>query len=126
MNTETQSHLAAPGTEAVQVQAPSKRALADVLWEAANVWLCPPDEVMSRFRQWSPSCCAVAEAIGLRWGACSLHEAAEGNPVFEFLRSLGCTTHSHKQLPDMADLQGVRYMWLLLAMHVAEDEGLTV
>ena len=24
------------------------------------------------------------------------------------------------------DRQGVRYMWLLLAMHVAEDEGITV
>ena len=24
------------------------------------------------------------------------------------------------------DLQGVRYMWLLLAMHVAEDEGIEI
>jgi hypothetical protein len=101
----------------------SKRLLADVLFDAANEHLCQP----GGSGKWKPSCCAVAVAIDLEWGGkLSLHDAAKGNPVFEFLRSLGCTTHSHTQLPDLADLQGVRYMWLLLAMHVAADEGLTV
>jgi hypothetical protein len=125
MNTETQSHLAAPCGPSVQAQEPSKRALADVLWEAANVHLLDPYENNMRGNVWGSSCCAVAEAIGLEWDKRGLHDEARGNPVFEFLRSLGCDTHSFA-LCHTDDTQGVRYMWLLLAMHVAEDEGLTV
>jgi hypothetical protein len=47
----------------------------------------------------------------------------------EFLESLGCKTMSDKCfsfIPEGEQRQGVRYMWLLLAMHVAEDEGITV
>jgi hypothetical protein len=55
----------------------------------------------------------------------SLHYQADGMPEFDFLRSLGCETHT-TEMNKHKDSQGVRYMWLLLAMHVAEDEGIEI
>ena len=90
-----------------------KPALADVLWDAANKHL----HTDSGF-----SCIAVDAAV---------HEAgcksAPYQPYDMFLRELGCGTGTvMSEFPMGMARQGVRYMWLLLAMHVAEDEGLTV
>jgi hypothetical protein len=101
----------------------TKRMLADVLWEAANVHLRSPEGD----GHWGPSCCAVAVAAGVEWGDVSLHEVARHSPVFRFLAELGCTTRTQAYCDwEEAEIepQGIRYMWLLLAMHVAEDEGI--
>lgn len=102
----------------------AKRMMADVLWEAANVHL-------HRY-VYVGSCIAVAQVLGMKWGnEVTLHDLAVGHTVFEFLSSLGCQTDSMMFL-DLEDgdkeydVQGARYMWLILAMHVAEDEGLMV
>jgi hypothetical protein len=124
MNTEnTNAHLAALGTEAVQVQGPSKRALADVLWEAANEWLRPDMDVDFHLEKWS--CWAVCRAGSLpKFGP----HRPEPHPIWTFFDSLGvdygCTNLIARSPRERQ--QSIRYMWLLLAMHVAEDEGLTV
>jgi hypothetical protein len=99
----------------------TKRMLADVLWEAANVHLSPHDSY-----GWNGyTCCAVACAINLR----DEYEYAEETEALKFLATLGCNTGSHGNVltalfDEGEERQGVRYMWLLLAMHVAEDEGI--
>lgn len=101
--------------------------LADVLWEAANVFLFPPSFDDASPHQWSPSCCAVMQAISPRWASRQegLHKLAKKMPAFKFLAQLGCDTHNFA-MRDQKDPQGARYMWLLLAMHVAEDEGIEI
>jgi len=104
------------------------RKLADVLWEAANVHL---ESTPNGYRQWSCNAALVAEGL--------LTLEIFSNGKFEgrrdrsksdkFLRSLGCDTRTDApQFPGFfgQQLQGVRYMWLLLAMHVAEDEGIEI
>jgi hypothetical protein len=91
----------------------SKLRLADVLWDAANKHLGT---------DFGFSCIAVDAAV---------HEAgcksAPYEPYDMFLRELGCETGTvMREFPQGMDRQGARYMWLLLAMHVAEDEGMTV
>jgi hypothetical protein len=106
----------------------SRVALADVLWDAANLYLVPPQAYnWSDKSQWPGSCCAVMQAIRPDWFErdVSLHGQADGMPEFDFLRSLGCETHT-TEMNRQKDSQGVRYMWLLLAMHVAEDEGIEI
>jgi hypothetical protein len=87
-----------------------KRMLADVLWEAANKWL------------WSGGCqqsrSVMHSCNALRWASNQRIEPT-------FLHELGAPNHSG-DFPDGDDEQGCRYMFLLLAMHVAEDEGITV
>lgn len=84
--------------------------LADVLWTAANKHL---GAVETKY-----SCFAV-------WDACDDNAAEE--IATNFLRSLGVETGTVMEwFPIGPVRQGVRYMWLLLAMHVAADEGLTV
>lgn len=103
-----------------------KRALADVLWEAANERLHTRDFPdydlgVSRF-----TCDAVAMAIGGDFaGAFSF--GPEYRSAFGFLERLGlpdCTARACFSKTSKTKRQGVRYMWLLLAMHVAEDEGI--
>lgn len=102
-----------------------KVKLADVLWEAANrrLW----DGV--GFSNWgSPykntySCCAVADAM------CSFSINADGEEPMPFLRRLGCPVKSETQrfgTDDLQERQARRYMWLLLAMHVAADENIWI
>lgn len=96
----------------------AKRMLADVLWEAANVHLR-----------------TGAEAGGFSAYTCdAVHHAGGGNrndgKAVRFLTSIGLP----RGADDLYDLfsafeygeerQGVRYMWLLLAAKVAEDEGI--
>lgn len=102
----------------------AKRMLADVLWEAANAHLSESSDYPCHMTY---SCCAVGAALGLdyvaSWGD------VEDHPAMAFLRDLGCDTDSLDGLHDFPggeERQGVRYMWLLLAMHVAESEGITV
>jgi hypothetical protein len=102
-----------------------KVALADVLWTAANEHLEAPEQPWHIDGVWSASCCAVASALGINWARHGLHYEAERSPVFKFLNELGCDTHSHL-LCYAGDRQGSRYMWLLLAMHCAEDEGIQI
>jgi hypothetical protein len=97
----------------------SKRLLADVLWEAANVYLSHDGKCSGNTEGYS--CPAIGGAMG-GW----LPE-----DIKEWLRSLGCDPHgftlfSRRAFAHTKHTQGLRYIWLLLAMHVAEDEGLTV
>lgn len=101
----------------------AKRMMADVLWEAANKFLSPDYE--SYGEKTDPfSCNAVKLALQNR--------DMSWNDASEFISQCGCNG-SAEALSYVCGfengdkrLQGVRYMWLLLAMHVAEDEGLTV
>lgn len=91
----------------------SKRMLADVLWTAANERL-----VYDEF-----SC--IAAKIAYFNAVNGDYSATWDDPACQFLYSLGCDPHQ-TYFEDSADPRGDRYMWLLLAMHVAEDEGITV
>lgn len=102
----------------------TKRLLADVLWEAANKYLTPTFDLgVEGSDPFSCNAFGMAAASGK---GCNLPISAH-----EFLRSLGCTGSAIQiatisGLPNGRRLQGVRYMWLLLAAKVAEEEGITV
>jgi hypothetical protein len=107
-----------------------KRMLADVLWEAANLHLSPipggcdePGRPMLRY-----SCNTVCRVLG--WETDDDFDDWFPLPpnVYDFLRDCGCNPDSAKLFADSDPLmvQGDRYMWLLLAMHVAEDEGIEI
>lgn len=103
-----------------------KKALADVLWEAAN-------EHLSAESNYSASCCAAYRAErGDEWGydgTPSWSSASRKSKAVQFLRALGCPVESSRAFyahPIGESRQGVRYMWLLLAMHAAEDEKIMV
>jgi hypothetical protein len=87
----------------------AKRMLADVLWEAANRFLMTAHE-------WHPT---------KSYYTCDAVYEASGDPKASlYLVDLGCPG-GHGCFIEFAEgmeRQGVRYMWLLLAMHVAEDE----
>jgi hypothetical protein len=105
--------------------------LADVLWTAANVYLkAAPDEHGTE--AWSCNAALIAQypskvqAILTRVGLRKLRDESD---VATFLEKLGCPIRSDYAFPDYCwfeETQGVRYMWLLLAMHVAEDEKIMV
>lgn len=99
----------------------SKRMLADVLWEAANSRLW--DGQSTQWYGSTYSCHAVYDEVcnGPMWDS-------NIRPVRRFLASLGCDVENacFEDYDCGRASQGVRYMWLLLAMHVAEDEGITV
>lgn len=108
----------------------AKRMMADVLWEAANKRL-RPDSYWNTFQSAATCCAAFWAERGCEWhGEYTCWErAANASKSVQFLRSLGCEVASDDQFDRFGhgeERQGVRYMWLLLAMHVAEDEGLTV
>jgi hypothetical protein len=95
-----------------------KVKLADVLWRAANMNLSDSNEDGSTSFEYS--CWAVSEA--------ALQSRCSDYAAIRFLESLGCNTsmvHGFGATPG-GERQGVRYMWLLLAMHVAEDEGIEI
>jgi hypothetical protein len=98
-----------------------KVKLADVLWDAANERLWSGEGTSwLRHYQNTFSCCAVADA-------CDSFVSEE--VVIQFLRRLGCPVRSENQTFGTRDVkarQGARYFWLLLAMHVAEDEGIEI
>lgn len=104
-----------------------KRKLSDVLWEAANVHLCTDgfyDNGKEKF-----SCYAALRATKESF-VCAFDRYNESETIV-FMRKLGCDFHSTawgkvEEELESEQMQGVRYMWLLLAMHVAEDEGIMV
>lgn len=101
------------------------RMLADVLWEAANVHL------WDGMSEYDPA----ADRIPLdrpsppRKYSCdalfSVTQCRERSAV-EFVESFGVNIHSPMldDIEEGEERQAARYMWLLLAMHVAEDEGI--
>jgi hypothetical protein len=90
-----------------------KVKLADVLWDAANEHL--PDD--------SGYSCFAVDFAANRYGA----KSGPRTDYDLFLRELGCETGTvMSQFEVGAERQGVRYMWLLLAMHVAEDENIEI
>jgi hypothetical protein len=96
-----------------------KRMLADVLWEAANDWLWDGVADYGEFCGVEYSCAAVVRCI----------HPDPTDDALSFLEELGCDTSSAMLEfgePMGPQRQGARYMWLLLAMHVAEDEGIEV
>ena len=103
----------------------SKRMLADVLWEAANSFLTPTYAGGADYGD-PFSCNAVAMAATDGEG-CTLPPS-----IREFLGELGCSgaaaelSYISGVRSGTLRLQGIRYMWLLLAMHVAEDEGIAL
>jgi hypothetical protein len=108
-----------------------KRMLADVLWEAANVRLSADGAYTSGTECWSCNAAMWAEMgnrySDQRWRG-SIFGLRNESKAAAFLKSLGCPIASNNAFGYAYGdtIQGVRYMWLLLAMHVAEDEGLTV
>lgn len=107
-------------SSSIETERSGKRMLADVLWEAANerLWDGGDDYDTAPYGQWRFSCDAAT---------CPLKHFAPDvkDRIKVFLRSLGCDTDSFDLFGEFAPgakRQGVRYMWLLLAMHVAEDE----
>lgn len=109
----------------------SKRMLADVLWEAANVWLDPVNSMWcADGRSSSFACHAIEMALtgGKLPKEFTKDEHGQG-PVWDHVRRMGVECSYDVLWPfgsDATAKQGVRYMWLLLAMHVAADEGITV
>jgi hypothetical protein len=93
-----------------------KRMLADVLWEAANKHLSDGRTYWGT----SFSCHAALDAVD--W------EDSAAHALRNFFRSLGCDPGEAYTFcsPSGHARQSARYMWLLLAMHVAEDEGIEV
>lgn len=98
-----------------------KVKLADVLWEAANDRLSPRNS-------WNP-------AKGVDYYTCNAVRlacariGADRIGALNFIGELGCPIYSSSafiQFTEGPVRQGVRYMWLLLAMHVAEDEGIEI
>lgn len=103
--------------------------LADVLWTAANRHLTKLADDNFR-REWVRdqfpyTCDCVWYAMGAPYSGHRNLEQWE--MAREFLRDLGCPGGLHAFDNTASERrQGARYMWLLLAMHVAADEGLTV
>ncbi len=100
-----------------------KVALADVLWNAANTYLSPVAIPLGiKGDRYAFSCHAFNRA---------LHgDHNDLNCGNDFLDDLGLLffysdCDAWAGLKE-ARLQGVRYMWLLLAMHVADDEGIMI
>lgn len=104
-----------------------KKKLADVLWKAANVYLCADGSYDNGGEKFS---CHAALRATKESLACAFDQYNDSETI-AFLRELGCDFGStawgevEKEL-EPEQMQGVRYMWLLLAMHVAEDEGIMV
>ena len=99
-----------------------KRMLADVLWDAANKYLSLAEDPMRPLQEFS--CHAVYQAaVGENWG----RYPSRLDTIDYHLESLGCNTRDAGRFQcEGFERQGIRYMWLLLAMHVAEDEGIEV
>jgi hypothetical protein len=98
-----------------------KVKLADVLWDAANerLWAGCGRYEFGKDGTWQYSCDAVTTQF----------DPVLRTEIKRFLIALGCDTESIELFTSYAggrQRQGVRYMWLLLAMHVAEDENLEI
>lgn len=100
------------------------RALSEILWEAANEHLSCDSSI--DFRGWDEShftCDAIRYSVGV-------YDAARR--VIRILETFGLPSDAYDRDDIFGEFdageerQGVRYMWLLLAMQAAEDEGIRV
>lgn len=105
-----------------------KVKLADVLWDAANKRLTPPSGWESGTDCYSCNAAMWAEMPEAFVNAGNLTPLRKKSKTNAFLKKLGCPVHSMYAFEAHAggSIQGIRYMWLLLAMHVAEDEGIEI
>ena len=105
-----------------------KRMMADVLWKAANVHLTHGDA--NSFCKWSCNAALKAENPRLITDYGIDNYKRKASATDKFLTSLGCQSGGHvgkfRNYPEGAARQGVRYLWLMLAMHVAKDEKVTL
>lgn len=108
-----------------------QRLLADVLWEAANVYLAPSVTDFDKPPlEFSCNAAIAAEARGknLHQVIYETHQGKRRSKAVAFLEQLGCSVADSIPWRELRlgpiQRQGIRYMWLLLAMHVAEDEGI--
>jgi hypothetical protein len=105
-----------------------KVALADVLWSAANEWLHPRSShgwaaQNQGLTTWS--CHAIQAALTGKAPA-DVFDPPQERDGWEFIRGMNGGDGLAIRYMDGDDPQGVRYMWLLLAMHAAEDENIYV
>lgn len=99
-----------------------KVALADVLWEAANKYLSVNGRQVWPLNA-TYTCDALSRPLG-GYGHLDLPPR-----VAKWLKALGCDPKHDGyrfEAPAGRVRQGVRYMWLLIAMHCAEDEGIYI
>ena len=102
------------------------RKISDILWDAANKYLCSPEED-DRGSLWLESCCAVAEAENGhdQWDSVSVNP--EKSKALAYLEEFGVQPAQYGQFADVGDtdeqVQGARYLWLMFAYQVALDEG---
>jgi hypothetical protein len=106
-----------------------KVALADVLWDAANEHLDTPVTDPATPCRWS--CNAVLSVeFGTVFLAAYMNDTTLAlrteSQALRLLQTLGVDPNVAHHFGAGEDAQGVRYMWLLLAMHVAEDEGIEI
>lgn len=102
------------------------RKISDILWDAANKYLCPPG-VDPYIGRWEESCCAVAEAEnGHDWSG-SVDVAPNTSKALTYLEEFGVNPREYGQFADVGDsdeeIQGARYLWLMFAYEVALSEG---
>ena len=91
-----------------------KRPLADVLWEAANVHLADDQgQTMEELF----ICFSIERVEGRFKGPARRWYENDFGVPYHYIQTIPRGVKGH---------QGIRYMLLLLAMHVAEDEGVMV
>lgn len=104
----------------------TERKISDIIWEAANKYLCPP-EVEAGDGFWGESCCAVAEAENGhdQWGSVDVRPNI--SKALAYLQEFGVIPEKCGQFTDVGDtdeeIQGARYLWLMFAYEVALSEG---
>lgn len=101
------------------------RKISDILWDAANKYLCPPGvEAGDGF--WGESCCAVAEAENGHhsWGYVDVDP--DVSKALAYLQEFGVDPRRTGQFDEFEsdeEIQGARYLWLMFAYQVALSEG---
>lgn len=102
------------------------RKISDILWDAANKYLCPPG-VDSGDELWMESCCAVAEAENGHDRCNSVDVDPDVSKALAYLQEFGVNPREYGQFADVGDsdeeIQGARYLWLMFAYQVALSEG---
>lgn len=103
----------------------TERKISDIIWDAANKYLCPPG-VDSGDELWMESCCAVAEAENGHhsWGYVDVDP--DVSKALAYLQEFGVDprrTGQFDEFESYEEIQGARYLWLMFAYQVAIDEG---
>lgn len=98
-----------------------KRALADVLWEAANRRLSVTER--DKYPATSEFSCIAADLALYGDGTGTGQPGTWLVRLSDYEAEVG---HFQRKYPFDTDRQAARYVWLLLAMHVAADEKIMV